>query len=181
MDKPKGITSHGVVSRLRSKLNMKRIGHAGALDPMATGLLIMLIGKATKASQYLISLDKTYEGTIRLGIETDSQDADGEVVAESQFPSLSEETVRKEMDGFLGDQYQTPPMFSARKLMACHSTRWLARERPWSVNHDSSGSTNSKPFGSNCPRSISGWQVAKEPTCVPSLMTLGRDLIAEPT
>ena len=117
VDKPKGITSHDVVSRLRRKLNMKRIGHAGTLDPMATGLLIMLIGKATKASQYLISLDKTYEGTIRLGIETDSQDADGEVVAEKPVPDgLSEETVRKEMDGFLGDQYQTPPMFSAKKI-----------------------------------------------------------------
>ena len=101
VDKPKGITSHGAVSRLRRKLNMKRIGHAGTLDPMATGLLIMLIGKATKASQYLISLDKTYEGTIRLGIETDSQDADGEVVAEKPVPDgLSEETVRAEMDGF---------------------------------------------------------------------------------
>lgn len=114
VDKPKGITSHDVVSRLRRKLNMKRIGHAGTLDPMATGLLIMLIGKATKASQYLISLDKTYEGTIKLGVETDSQDADGEVVAEKPVPDdLTEDMVRKEMDGFLGDQYQTPPMFSA--------------------------------------------------------------------
>jgi tRNA pseudouridine55 synthase len=117
VDKPKGITSHDVVDRLRRKLNMKRIGHAGTLDPMATGLLIMLIGKATKASQYLISLDKIYEGTIKLGIETDSQDADGEVVAEKALPDdLSEEGVRKEMDGFLGDQYQTPPMFSAKKI-----------------------------------------------------------------
>ena len=81
VDKPQGITSHDVVNRLRRKLNMKKIGHAGTLDPMATGLLVMLIGKATKVSQYLISLDKTYEGTILLGVETDSQDADGEVVA----------------------------------------------------------------------------------------------------
>ena len=83
VDKPQGITSHDVVNRLRRKLNMKKIGHAGTLDPMATGLLVMLIGKATKVSQYLISLDKTYEGTILLGVETDSQDADGEVVAEN--------------------------------------------------------------------------------------------------
>ena len=96
VDKPKGITSHDVVNRLRRKLNMKKIGHAGTLDPMATGLLIMLIGKATKASQYLISLDKTYEGTIKLGVETDSQDADGEVVAEKPVPDdLSEDMVRK--------------------------------------------------------------------------------------
>ncbi|MAN38374.1 MAG: tRNA pseudouridine(55) synthase TruB [Opitutae bacterium] len=117
VDKPQGITSHDVVNRLRRKLNMKKIGHAGTLDPMATGLLVMLIGKATKVSQYLISLDKTYEGTILLGVETDSQDADGEVVAENPVPAdLSEESITKEMVGFLGDQYQTPPMFSAKKI-----------------------------------------------------------------
>jgi tRNA pseudouridine55 synthase len=117
VDKPQGITSHDVVDRLRRKLRMKKIGHAGTLDPLATGLLIMLIGKATKVSQFLISLDKAYEGTFLLGVETDSQDADGEVVAEKPLPDgLSEEIVLKEMQGFLGDQYQTPPMFSAKKI-----------------------------------------------------------------
>ena len=96
---------------------MKRIGHAGTLDPMATGLLIMLVGKATKTSQYLISLDKTYEGTIKFGVETDSQDADGQVVAEKPLPEgLNNEVVLKEMKTFLGDQYQLPPMFSAKKI-----------------------------------------------------------------
>ena len=80
VDKPGDHTSHDVVARLRRKLNMKRIGHAGTLDPMATGLMILLIGKATKISQYLVSLDKAYEGTIELGKVTDTQDADGEVV-----------------------------------------------------------------------------------------------------
>ena len=117
VDKPQGITSHDVVDRLRRKLKMKRIGHAGTLDPMATGLLIMLIGKATKVSQYLISLDKSYEGTIRFGIETDSHDADGEIVNEIPVPGdLTEESLREEMKSFLGDQYQTPPMFSAKKV-----------------------------------------------------------------
>jgi tRNA pseudouridine55 synthase len=117
VDKPQGITSHDVVDRLRRKLRMKKIGHAGTLDPLATGLLIMLIGKATKVSQFLISLDKAYEGTFHLGVETDSQDADGEVVAEQALPEgLSEEMVISEMQGFLGDQYQTPPMFSAKKI-----------------------------------------------------------------
>lgn len=117
VDKPQGITSHDVVDRLRRKISMKRIGHAGTLDPMATGLLIMLIGKATKTSQYLISLGKTYEGTIQFGIETDSQDADGAIVAEKPLPDdLSTERVSKEMEGFLGDQYQLPPMFSAKKI-----------------------------------------------------------------
>lgn len=117
VDKPQGITSHDVVDRLRRKLKMKRIGHAGTLDPMATGLLIMLIGKATKVSQFLISLDKSYEGTIRFGVETDSHDAEGEVVAEIPVPkNLSEEILRTEIQGFIGDQYQTPPMFSAKKV-----------------------------------------------------------------
>ncbi|MDG1138409.1 MAG: tRNA pseudouridine(55) synthase TruB [Opitutales bacterium] len=117
VDKPSGITSHDIVDRLRRKLKMKKIGHAGTLDPLATGLMIMLIGKATKVSQFLISLDKSYEGEFILGIETDSQDADGEVVNESSLPAnLTAELIEKEMEGFMGDQYQTPPMFSAKKI-----------------------------------------------------------------
>jgi tRNA pseudouridine55 synthase len=116
VDKPGEHTSHDVVARLRRKLNMKRIGHAGTLDPMATGLMIVLIGRATKISQYLISLDKEYEGTIELGKVTDSQDADGEVLETRPVPPLSEAEVRAAIAGFLGDQYQIPPMFSAIKI-----------------------------------------------------------------
>ena len=117
VDKPVGITSHDIVDRLRKKLKMKKIGHAGTLDPLATGLMIMLIGKATKVSQFLISLDKSYEGEFLLGIETDSQDADGNVVSEKQLPiDLNENQIEEEMKTFLGDQYQTPPMFSAKKI-----------------------------------------------------------------
>ena len=117
LDKPSGITSHDIVNRLRRKLKMKKIGHAGTLDPLATGLMIMLIGKATKVSQFLISLDKTYEGTFIMGVETDSQDSDGEVIERKDLPlDLSEDRIRNEMKKFLGDQYQTPPMFSAKKI-----------------------------------------------------------------
>lgn len=116
VDKPSGMTSHDVVSRLRRVLGIKRIGHAGTLDPMATGLLIMLIGRATKVSQYMMSMDKEYTGTIRLGISTDTQDAEGEVLEERPVPELTEEAVRGHMASFLGDQYQTPPMFSAKKV-----------------------------------------------------------------
>jgi tRNA pseudouridine55 synthase len=115
VDKPPGFTSHDVVARLRRKLQMKRIGHAGTLDPMATGLLVMLVGKATKISQYLTGLDKSYEGEIQLGIVTDSHDADGEVMETRPVPPLAEPEVRTAMQTFLGDQYQTPPMFSAVK------------------------------------------------------------------
>lgn len=116
IDKPAGMTSHDVVDRVRRKLGIKRVGHAGTLDPMATGLLIMLIGKATKLSQYLMSLDKEYEGTITLGSSTNTQDAQGEVVSTRPVPELSEDDVREVMATFIGDQYQMPPMFSARKI-----------------------------------------------------------------
>ncbi len=116
VDKPGGMTSHDVVYRLRRKLQIQRIGHAGTLDPMATGLLIMLIGKATKISQYLISVDKVYEGEITLGSTTNSQDAEGEVMESRPVPPLTAVELKETMKTFLGDQYQTPPMFSAIKV-----------------------------------------------------------------
>src|SRR6185503_8918609 len=116
VDKPGDHTSHDVVARLRGKLKMKRIGHAGTLDPMATGLLIILVGKATRVSQYLISLDKEYEGTIELGKVTDTQDADGEMMETRPVPTFTEGQLREAMNGFLGDQYQKPPMYSAIKI-----------------------------------------------------------------
>jgi len=116
VDKPPDHTSHDVIARLRGKLRMRKIGHAGTLDPMATGLLIVLVGKATRVSQYLISLDKAYEGTIALGVITDSQDAEGQVMETRPVPALSEAGVREVIRGFMGDQYQTPPMYSAIKV-----------------------------------------------------------------
>jgi len=116
VDKPRDHTSHDVVARLRGKLKTRRIGHAGTLDPMATGLLIILVGKATRVSQYLISLDKEYEGTIELGKVTDSQDAEGEVMETRPVPPFTEAEVKTAIKGFLGDQYQTPPMYSAIKI-----------------------------------------------------------------
>jgi tRNA pseudouridine55 synthase len=116
VDKPKGLTSHDVVYHLRRKLQMKKIGHAGTLDPMATGVLVMLIGKATRISQYLMSTDKIYEGEATLGVVTDSQDAEGEVLTTMPVPELTEAQVRETMKTFLGDQYQTPPMHSAIKV-----------------------------------------------------------------
>ncbi len=116
VDKPIGMTSHDVVYRLRRKLQIQRIGHAGTLDPMATGLLIMLIGKATRISQYLISVDKVYEGEITLGSTTNSQDAEGEIMETRPVPPLTEPELLATMKTFLGDQYQMPPMFSAIKV-----------------------------------------------------------------
>ena len=116
IDKPSAHTSHDVVARLRGILRMRRIGHAGTLDPMATGLLVMLVGKATRISQYLMSVDKEYTGTIKLGASTNTQDAEGEVLETRPVPPLTEAVVRAALNGFLGDQYQMPPMFSAIKI-----------------------------------------------------------------
>lgn len=116
VDKPTDHTSHDVIARLRGKLQMRRIGHAGTLDPMATGLLIVLVGKATRVSQYLISLDKEYEGTIELGKVTDTQDAQGEVMETRPVPPLTAADIQAVIQGFLGDQYQLPPMYSAIKI-----------------------------------------------------------------
>ena len=117
IDKPAGVTSHDVVDRVRRILKMRRIGHAGTLDPLATGLLIILVGKATKASQFLISLDKTYSGTFKLGEATDTHDADGKIVQTEPVSSdLTQVRLQSYFQEFIGDQYQTSPMFSAKKL-----------------------------------------------------------------
>jgi len=116
IDKPQGCTSHDVVDRIRRKLKMKKVGHAGTLDPNATGLLIILVGKATKVSQYLMSLDKEYEGIIKLGTITNTYDSEGEIMETRDVPLLDRETVNAVFTEFVGDQYQTPPMFSAKKI-----------------------------------------------------------------
>lgn len=116
VDKPCGCTSHDVVDRLRRLFRIKKIGHAGTLDPNATGLLIMLVGRATKVSQYLMSLDKVYQGVLRLGVETNTYDCEGEVTAEKPVPELDRARVEEVFAEFLGDQYQMPPMFSAKKV-----------------------------------------------------------------
>tara|TARA_B110000037_G_scaffold212998_2_gene266533 strand:+ start:37856 stop:38482 length:627 start_codon:yes stop_codon:yes gene_type:complete len=95
---------------------MKKIGHAGTLDPSATGLMIILVGKATKLSQYLMGLDKVYEGTGVFGASTTTQDAEGEIVEERPVPDITEEQMLEMFKSFEGDQYQMPPMFSAKKV-----------------------------------------------------------------
>lgn len=117
IDKPTGWTSHDVVAKLRGILHTRRVGHAGTLDPLATGLLVILVGTACKASQYLMSQGKVYEGKFYLGRVTNTQDSDGEILEENPVPAdLSVEKIADAMRGMLGDQYQTPPMFSAIKI-----------------------------------------------------------------
>jgi len=115
IDKPQGMTSHDVVNRVRRQLGLKRVGHAGTLDPMATGALVVAVGPATRFLQYLPLEPKCYEGTILFGVETTTQDAEGDVVNELPIPENLLEAIDQEMYKFLGEIDQIPPMFSAIK------------------------------------------------------------------
>ena len=116
VDKGPDMTSHDVVAVARRCLNTKKIGHCGTLDPMATGMLILVIGTATKLSDLLMSEDKEYTGTIRLGSTTNSYDKEGQVVEEKPVPAYTREEIEAAFDGFRGDFYQMPPMVSAIKI-----------------------------------------------------------------
>jgi tRNA pseudouridine55 synthase len=116
IDKSPDMTSHDAVAIGRRALNTKKIGHCGTLDPMATGLLMLVVGRATKIQDLLMSEDKEYQGTMTLGKVTSSQDKEGEVIAESEVPTLSAEQIHAAFDAFLGDFEQIPPMVSAIKV-----------------------------------------------------------------
>jgi tRNA pseudouridine55 synthase len=109
------MTSHDVVAIARRALGTKKVGHCGTLDPLATGLLLITIGRGTKIQDLLMSEDKEYVGTIRLGEVTDSQDADGQIIETNPVPELSREQIQRAFDKFKGDFYQMPPMVSAIK------------------------------------------------------------------
>ena len=115
INKPMGWTSHDVVGRIRGLTHQKRVGHAGTLDPMATGVLLVCLGRATRVSEYLMASDKTYRAVMRLGVETDTYDADGQVVA-TRPVNVSESTLRGALIQFVGAIEQVPPMYSAIKL-----------------------------------------------------------------
>lgn len=114
LNKPKGKTSFHLVHILRKKLGVQKIGHAGTLDPFATGVMIMLIGRYTKLSDQFLNDDKEYEAIIRLGIETDSYDCDGKVTERSDHIPTQEE-IERAIQQFQGEIWQIPPMFSAKK------------------------------------------------------------------
>lgn len=115
VDKEPGMTSHDVVAITRRALDTKKVGHCGTLDPLATGLLLITIGRGTKIQDLLMSEDKEYVGTLELGKTTESQDADGEVTATLPVPEFSRAQLDEAFAKFHGDFYQTPPMVSAIK------------------------------------------------------------------
>ncbi len=119
VDKPQGPTSFDVVAEVRRALHVRRVGHTGTLDPMATGLLPLLIGPATRLVAFLTEGDKTYRATLRLGVGTDTLDAEGQVIAEDEpaaVAAVDPDAFEAAIAGFLGPQVQTPPMFSAIKV-----------------------------------------------------------------
>lgn len=115
IDKPAGCTSHDVVDAIRRKFGIKKVGHCGTLDPNATGLLIIVLGRGTKLSERLMGDDKVYEGTMKFGESTDSYDADGEITGSLPVMPMTLDQLNEEAATFIGDQMQVPPMVSAIK------------------------------------------------------------------
>jgi tRNA pseudouridine55 synthase len=126
IDKPQGITSHDVVNHLRRLSSIRRVGHAGTLDPLATGVLLLCIGRATRLAEYLIGRPKSYLAAVRLGQVTDSYDAEGEIVSEQEV-SVSEEEIIEALSTFRGTIQQKAPAFSAIKQQGTPLYK-LARE-----------------------------------------------------
>lgn len=115
VDKPAGPTSHDVVDAIRRRFQIKKVGHCGTLDPNATGLLIIVLGRGTKLSERLMGDDKVYEGTIKFGEATDSYDCDGEITGSLPVMPMRLDELNEEAAKFIGDQMQIPPMVSAIK------------------------------------------------------------------
>jgi tRNA pseudouridine55 synthase len=115
INKPSGLTSHDVVNRVRQLVGTRKVGHAGTLDPMATGVLLVCVGQATRLIEYIMAGSKTYRATIRFGLTTDTYDKDGQVIANADPSALTKETVTQALSKFVGEIDQTPPPFSAIK------------------------------------------------------------------
>ena len=130
IDKPQGITSHDVVNRVRWILGERSVGHIGTLDPMATGVLPLLIGRFTRLAQFYLHTEKSYEGEIRLGFATDTYDAEGERVGEEVSVEVNLEQVRQAADRFRGTIEQMPPPFSAKKLGGVPAYKLARKKKP---------------------------------------------------
>ncbi len=115
IDKPKGMTSHDVVARVRRITGQRKAGHAGTLDPLATGVLVICLGQATRVAEYLTAGDKTYLGRVRLGMATDTYDAEGRITHQAETGGVTRELVVRELAGMVGPTEQIPPMYSAVK------------------------------------------------------------------
>lgn len=127
INKPAGITSHDVVSRVRRIFNMRRVGHAGTLDPLATGVLVLLLGKSTKLFDRFVAFDKAYNATLRLGVKTTTADITGKVIGQKSYEHITQIQVEQILQRFVGELQQMPPMVSAVKFKGQRLYK-LARE-----------------------------------------------------
>jgi tRNA pseudouridine55 synthase len=126
IDKPARMTSHDVVDRVRQMSGQRRVGHAGTLDPSATGVLIVCLGQATRVAEYLMASDKVYHAQIRLGVSTNTDDAEGEVTAVAEV-DVSKEEVQEALASFIGSIQQVPPAYSALKYQGTALYQWARR------------------------------------------------------
>ena len=127
VNKPAGITSHDVVSRVRRIFNMRRVGHAGTLDPLATGVLVLLLGQSTKLFDCFVAFDKAYNATLRLGVKTTTADIMGQVTDQKPYEHITQNQIEQVLNQFVGDLQQIPPMVSAVKFQGQRLYK-LARE-----------------------------------------------------
>ncbi len=130
VDKPEGPTSHDVISMVRHRMSVRRIGHTGTLDPFASGLLIVILGSATRLARFVDGTRKRYEGEIRLGFSTTTDDRTGDVVGERSDDTASEAAIRHAMHALTGDLLQRPPAFSAKKVGGKRAYRLARRGDP---------------------------------------------------
>ncbi|OGP13744.1 MAG: tRNA pseudouridine(55) synthase TruB [Deltaproteobacteria bacterium RIFCSPLOWO2_02_FULL_50_16] len=124
IDKPAGWTSHDVVKKVKNLLHLKKAGHAGTLDPMATGLLLLCLNQATRHATCLLAADKTYLASLSLGRATDTEDSEGRVIRERPVPLLSLDKIKDVLEGFMGTIEQIPPMYSAIKHQGRPLYQW---------------------------------------------------------
>jgi tRNA pseudouridine55 synthase len=134
IDKPSGLTSHDVVNRVRRILRERSIGHLGTLDPMATGVLPLVIGNLTRLAQFYLASEKTYEGIIRFGFSTDTYDAEGDPSGPAQPISLDEKQVSGWAGQFRGIIEQVPPPFSAKKIKGVPAYKLARKQQPVQLN-----------------------------------------------
>lgn len=149
LDKPSGMSSHDVVARARRALREKRVGHAGTLDPLATGVLVLCVGHATRLSEYLLGEDKAYEGLIKLGERTDTDDAEGQVIDVRPVPALTPQDLRALEARFTGEIAQCHRSSAPSRRTASGLMPWPAAASLWRSN----------PGG--CGLTCCGWRLPK--------------------
>jgi len=130
VDKPEGITSHDVVERVRRLTGIEKVGHLGTLDPIATGVLPLALGRATRLAQFFMHRDKTYEAVLRFGFATDTYDREGQPAGPEQPVTFDREQLEEMMEGFRGEFYQTPPPISAKKIRGVAAYKLARWQRP---------------------------------------------------